>query len=423
MDQCLESKAMTAWQSPARQQDTGPRQAASRPAGPGPCRCQALGPLQGIRSALRYLAQAARDLETLFLPLPTLSSRQPRAPARASVPQLRYDRKDGPAEADLRRNAPLLRGQVQAWLEAQRCGAPQAGPRIFCEGQPQQWTPLTAHLADLVVADCGPKLAQLARDVVSGAGRRIETAIHQVSPQDQERAVVIALANAIRNTPATVASDGHDPLLSPALVRFLGQVRSDVQVWTLQHGATQKEDAGLAGAHVVGNILFACGLRSVVAQLRREALSQPPTPSSRWIDGRGGAARASEANLYGWLETMCLDIGHGRNLLERYDVFVAADLGKKAHGAVKRFCAAIPSHHDKDLKHLQTPQPSPRLVIAGQRVIASQPPHPLGMASPQQPDSDHTPTSRSVSAHSDLSAEEFATRRGPSAHSCDAQDD
>ncbi len=424
MEQCLDSKARAAWQSPARPEDNVPPSAASRAVG------SSAGVRQGpaspgvIRSALQYLAQALEDLETMLFPGPDLSSRGPRLPSApairlASTPQVPHDRKGAVAADDVQRNAPLIRQAVNDWLQAQAPGAASTGARMFCEADPARWTALSAQLADLVVADCGPRLAQLAREVVTAAGTQIEIALTPVSEDEQQKILADVLARVI----GQASPNGGAPLLSPALAGFLGQVRSDVQAWTSGHGSTGWQTVGLAGPNVVANILFACGLRAVVAQLSREAQSQPPTPSSRFIQGRGGAARASEATLYGWLQKMCLDVGHGQPLVlkDRYGIFTAASLGRKANQAVRRLVAAIP--YKQDLTSL-TPAPiTPRLVQPGKPVLSPSQVHPQAVSSPAKPEEERTPSSRSASRHSDVSAEEFVTRGRHPAQEPDGQDD
>ncbi len=405
MYQRLESTGPSARQSPVRPQDNGLQTEASRTAGQPASLQRGSGGPGLIRSALAYAARAVEDLETMLFPFPDLSARQPRLP---SAPQVRYDRKDRVAAEDVRRNGPLIGSQVKAWIDSQAPGTAAAGARIFCDDKPGQWTPLTAQLADLVVADCGPRLAQWARDIVSGAGSKIESASRCDSQEDQARAVVNALANEICIT----NSDRSARLFSPDLVRHLGDMRRDVQDWTLRHGGRGWEQVGLPGAHVVGNILFACGLRAVVEQLRREAQTQPPTPSNRWIEGRGGLARVSEADLYGMLEEFCLDLTHGQRdvLLENHGLSLAAKVGKTAHPAAKQLHTTIA--YSRDVKQLQPATLTPNLVTPGkhgQRTQATTVIHPLQVASPLQSDSQRTPSSRSRSEHSELSAAEFMT--------------
>lgn len=401
MDQCFESTARHAWQAPTQPRDNGPALSVARAAGQ-PART---GP-GVICSALRYLAKAVEDLETMLFPFPDLLARRPCIPA---APQVRHDREDGVAAADVKRNAPLIRRQLNAWINRQAPGTVEAGARIFCDHKPGEWTPLTAHLADLVVADCGPRLAQLAREVISGAGRQIESSVRRDSPEDQAGAVVTAVANEICAMSGTMFADNGEHLLSPDLRAFLLGVRKDVQDWTLRHSSSDWGPAGLPGAHVVGNVLFACGFRAVVEQLRREAQSQPPTPSSRWIEGRGGAARASEADLYGMLEAFCLDLTHGQRqlLADNHSLTLAAKVGKTAHPAAKQFHSTLA--YSKDLKQLQAATVTAGLMKPAKRGSTAVV-HPLGLASPQGVDAQRTPSSRSESRHSELSADEFATR-------------
>lgn len=316
------------------------------------------------------------------------------------MPTVRPDRNAALASADVVRNAPLIRQKVQAWLEGCRPGSAEAGARIFCE---PQWTALTADLADLIVADCGPRLAEIARQVVAGAGATIESAVHRVSEVDQQRALARALASVIAGESADAAQAGARPLLSEPVARCLGQVRADVQGWTRDHKGHGSQVAGLAGPHVVANIVFACGLRSIVQQLRQQA--QSPTPASRWIEGRQGLARASEADLYGWLEKMCLDVGHGHDKFDSHEIFVAPALNE-AHKAIKQFCEGI--RYSGGFVLLHTPTPSPKLVKPGLRIVSA-PSHPLGIISPSRQEEERTPSSRSVSQGSQLSAHEFAT--------------
>lgn len=411
MAHCLEMKAFVASQSPVRSQGM------DQPVASSPALGQPAGVRQGsgscglVRSALQYVARAVGDLEAMLFPYPDLAARQPRLPSvpqarMASTPQVRHERKDAVAETDVQRNAPLIRQAVKDWLQAQTPGAPATGAHMFCDGAPGQWKALSAQLADLVVADCGPTLAQMARDIVTAAGTRIETAVKQVNEDSQQQALGDALAQVIGEATAS----GEGPLLSPVLARFLGDIRADVQLWTRDHGATGWRTIGLAGPNAMGNILFACGMRSVVEQLRREAQDKPPTPSSRYIEGRGGVARASEATLYGWLEKMCLDVGHGQPqvLKDRYGLFTAASLGKKADPAVRRLCAAIP--YTEDLTNLTKTPLTPRLVRPGKSITSPVGALPHSVSSPSKTDSQRMSASRSESPHDVLSADEFSTR-------------
>ncbi len=410
MYQRLESKGVATWHAPERQQVNGPQAAASRDDG------QPAGIRQGpagagaIRSALRYLAKAVEDLETMLFPYPDLRTRQPHLPPApqvrmASTPQVRYDRKDAAAAGDVQRNAPLIRQAVKDWLQSQAPGAAATGARMFCESAPQRWTALSAQLADLVVADCGPRLAQLAREVVTAAGTQIEVAVKPTNEDAQQKILADALAQVV----SQANPNGDGALLSPGLAQFLAQVRPDVQDWTHDHGSTGWQAIGLAGPNVTGNILFACGLRAVVAQLGQEAQSKPPTPSSHYIEGRSGAARASEATLYAWLEKMCLDASHGQPqvLKDRYGIFTAASLGRKVHQSVQRFCAAIP--YTQDLTSLQPAPITPKLLRPGKPVTSPLTVHPLAVSNTAIPAAERTPSSRSDSRHSEVSAHEFET--------------
>mgnify|MGYP000296501293 CR=1 FL=1 len=115
------------------------------------------------------------------------------------------------------------------------------------------------------------------------------------------------------------------------------------------------------------------------------------------------------------------EMGHGDEIVIADANFTAASLGRKANQAVRRLVAAIP--YKQDLTSL-TPAPiTPRLVQPGKPVLSPSQVHPQAVSSPAKPEEERTPSSRSESRHSDVSAEEFVTRGRHPAQEPAGQDD
>lgn len=366
--------------------------ASMSPEGKGCPECQRRAPpeVRLLCGLARMVTEFAADMESLFDPFVALADRHPRvvAPTR-TAPSVAIGRTAAEAAAFITREIPLACAALNRWLAAQKAGSSAMGSGVF---RTPGWTPLTAQLADLVVADCGPALSDLIEEALSEARIAIFKSPHALTLPEQKSQLLSALSLALGQA-------FRQGLLSDRLRLFLKEVGDAVTQWAIDH-----RDWRPSGAFAVSNILAACGLRWAVSQLRQQAQALPvgvgesDRPSGfigeRKATQPGKAAAAGKdgpdrQTLLAWLETFCLDLGSDHDRFPGHDLQLAVPL-KKTHQVIKQYCATIGS-----------PQPPPRQrgsTTLGSRLVYPRKVHgPARVAPPQQ---QLQPLSASVSSTS-----------------------
>lgn len=315
------------------------------PEGKGCPECQRRAPpeVRLLRGLARMVTEFADDMGSLFDPFVALADRHPRvmAPVRAT-PSVAIGRTAEEGAAVITREIPLARAALGRWLAGQAAGSLAMGPGVF---RTPEWTPLTAQLADLVVADCGPALSDLIEEALVGMRIAIFSSTRALTLPQQK----IQLLNALSLALAEAFRQG---LLSDRLRPFLKEIGDAVTKWAIDH-----RDWRPSGAFAVSNILVACGLRCVVSQLRQQAQVLPTaggetgkpseaggerksTPSAK--AGAAGGDGPDRLTLLAWLEEFCLDLGSDHDRFQKHDLQLAVPL-KKTHQVIRQYCATLAS--------------------------------------------------------------------------------
>lgn len=384
------------------------------PEGKGCPECQRWAPpeVRLLRGLARMAIEFADEMASLFDPFVTLADRHPRVvvPTRAA-PSVAIGRTAAEAAAFITREIPLARAALNRWLAAQKAGSSDMGPGVF---RTPEWTPLTAQLADLVVADCGPALSDLIEEALGGARIAIFSSRRPLTLLEQQAQLLSAFTHAL-------AQAFRQGVLSDRLRLFLKEVRDAVTQWAIDH-----RDWRPSGAFAVSNILAACALRSVVSQLRQQAQARPATggKADRADEAIGERKSASSGKpeavtddgpdrltLLAWLGTFCLDLGSNHNRFQGYDLQVAVPL-EKAHQVIKQYGATFVSDQPP-IRHRGPTTLGSRLVYPRKGHGAARVPPPLQLQPPPAgaPLDSRRPTDSRPAAPDELTAADFLPGR------------